>query len=115
VAGHNLFVTGVALRHLGGKQLNSATEMEYFDKWADGWLAADLIALIEPMRPEGEEIVNEAKKLGWSKAFDLFASRDVFLAFAAQHPSFLQVAKEMNYRHGMTDERLRATMSAAAS
>src|SRR5262245_58266494 len=62
--------------------------LEYVEKFTDQWLTAERIAQIEPMRPEGEAIVDEARKLGWFEAFKVFARPDVWAALVALHPSF---------------------------
>jgi hypothetical protein len=67
--------------------------LEYFDKFTDRWLTADLIAMIEPLKPQGVSIWDEVKKLGWQEAFNVVSRPAVWSAFTALHPTFETVTK----------------------
>jgi hypothetical protein len=80
---------GLAPSHRrNGGQLSAAIS-EYLEKFTDAWLTAKAVAMIEPMRDDGYEIVKEARKLGCQKAFDPFAKHEVFSAFVALNPSLM--------------------------
>jgi hypothetical protein len=74
--------------------------LQYLDRLSADWLTAESVAMIEPMCDDGYEIVKEAKKLGWQKAFDTFVKHEVFSAFVALNPSQMQVIRHRYNRHG---------------
>ena len=59
--------------------------LQHLEKMSDPVLTAEKIARIEPICDSGYEIVQEAMKLGPSKALDVYA--DKFEVFAALNPS----------------------------
>jgi hypothetical protein len=63
--------------------------LEFLDRCADKFLTTEAIAAIEPMCDEAHEMVREARKLGASKALDVFARWEIFNAFVALNPSLL--------------------------
>jgi hypothetical protein len=67
--------------------------LEFLDSCADKSLTTEAIAAIEPMSDEAHEMVKEARKLGASKALDVFARWEVFNAFVALNPSLLTAIK----------------------
>jgi hypothetical protein len=74
--------------------------LNYLDKLADAWLTAEAVAMIEPICDDGYEIVKEARKLGWQKAFDTFAKHEVFSAFVALNPSLMKTIRFCNRGRG---------------
>lgn len=83
-----------------------AKTLEHFENWSlEGeWLSPEMIAIIDPMPDAGEEIIDEAIKLGWPKAFDVFAKLDVFDTFIAINPSIQQA---LNWRHDRSRRGIR--------
>jgi hypothetical protein len=67
--------------------------LEFLDRCTDNFLTPEAIALVEPICNEAYEMVKEARKLGASKALDVFARWEVFSAFVALNPSLLTAIK----------------------
>ena len=67
--------------------------LEWLNDCADARLTPEIIALVEPMCDDGNEMVREAMKLGAKKALDVCAKHEVFSAFVALNPSLLHAIK----------------------
>jgi hypothetical protein len=67
--------------------------LEFLDRCTDNFLTAEAIAAVEPMCDQAYEMVKEARKLGPSKALDVFARWEVFNAFIALNPGLLTAIK----------------------
>ena len=81
--------------------------LEYLDKMtayesSASWLNADMIAAIEPMDDRGYELVQEAQKLGPSKALDTYAK--FFWTFAGLNPSLISALKMSPAYRGLANE-----------
>lgn len=63
--------------------------LQHVETLSDQVLTPEVIAAIEPMSDDGYSIVQEAIKLGWPAALDIFAAK--FAAFAALNPSLLAI------------------------
>jgi hypothetical protein len=99
---YTLVVFSIVKRYLA-EEMSSEYRLRflgYLDKLADAWLTAEAVAMIEPMCDDGYEIVTEARKLGWQKAFDTFAKYEVFSAFVALNPSLMKAIRFCNRGRG---------------
>jgi hypothetical protein len=56
------------------------------------WLTAEMVAGVDPICNKAYEIVDEARKLGASKALDIYA--DQFPIFAGLNPSLMNALKQ---------------------
>jgi hypothetical protein len=87
--------------------------LNMFDKWCDGWLAPEMIAIVDPMPQEGREIFKEASKLPWRPAWpepgalDLLAREDVFRSLCVINPSILAAIKWRDDRSGWREDVIR--------
>jgi hypothetical protein len=61
-------------------------------KESSTWLTAEMVAGVDPICNKAYEIVDEARKLGASKALDIYA--DQFPIFAGLNPSLMNVLKQ---------------------
>lgn len=99
---YTLVVFSIVKRYLGEEMSPEyrLRFLNYLDKLSDSWLTAEAVAMIEPICDDGYEIVKEARKLGWQKAFDTFAKHEVFSAFVALNPSLMEAIRFCNRGRG---------------
>jgi hypothetical protein len=76
--------------------------LQHLEKMADNFLTDEVIAIIEPLSKDSFEIVEEARKLGASRALDVYAHK--FDVFAALNPSFVEALKRANRGRGYTSD-----------
>jgi hypothetical protein len=75
-------------------ELSESWRLEFLghlEKMTDEYLTSEVIAAIDPMDDRGEEIAAEIRKVGPSKALDLYAK--AFVAFAALNSSLIGALK----------------------
>lgn len=68
--------------------------LQHLDRMTDEYLKPEIIAMVQPMPDEAEELLREIRKLGPMEALDQYADPGVFRALVALNPSLLHAIKE---------------------